>query len=634
MAKHQFQTEIKHLLDLMINSLYSNKEIFLRELVSNSSDAIDKLKYLTLTDEKLKSLKFQPKIEIKFDDKKNILTISDNGIGMDKDDLQNNLGTIAKSGTKSFLANLSGDNVKDSNLIGQFGVGFYSVFMVASKVEVISKKAGDEKAYKWISSGDGNYDLDEAKKDIHGTNITLHLKKDEESFASKWQIESIIKKYSNHIPFPIYLEYTETEFEEQSKEDEEAKKEKISKEVTKNEKINDAMAIWTKSKKDLKKADYIDFYKSIGYDQDEPYCHVHTKAEGTNEYNTLFYIPKKAPFDLYRADYRSNVKLYVKRVFITDDDKELLPTYLRFIVGVIDSQDLPLNVSREILQQNKILATIKQASTKKILGEIKKLSKDKEKYQTFIDEFGKLLKEGLYQDHMNKDALMELVRFKSTNDTNILTSLEEYTNNMQKDQKAIYYITGGKEEILRNSPLLESFKDKNIDVLILDDELDEVIMPSIGTYKEKEFKSVNRTDTANDLETKEDKEKAKKAEPIIKKIKNSLGDKVKDVKVSARLKNSPSCVVADENDPTASMQQMLKAMGQNMPDQEIKPILEINLNHKIVKKLDSLNDNDLKDISNLLLDQALLSEGVVPKDIKSFNENLNKAIEKSLYETS
>jgi molecular chaperone HtpG len=630
MSKHEFQTEIKHLLDLMIHSLYSNKEIFLRELISNSSDAIDKLKFLTLTDDKLKTLEFNPKIEIKFDDKKNILVIKDNGIGMDDKDLQDNLGTIAKSGTKSFLANLTGDNVKDSNLIGQFGVGFYSVFMVADKVEVISQKAGEDKAYKWISSGTGEYELEDTKAGDYGTKITLHLKKEESEFASKWQLESVIKKYSNHIPFPIYLEFTETEFEEQSEEDKEAKKERVSKEVTKNEKINDAMAIWTKNKKDLKKNDYNDFYKSIGYDGDEPFAHIHTKAEGTHEYNTLFYLPKKAPFDLYRADYRSNVKLYVKRVFITDDDKELLPTYLRFVVGVIDSQDLPLNVSREILQQNKILATIKQGSTKKILSEIKKLAKNKEKYSEFIGEFGRPLKEGLYQDHMNKDALMELVRFKSTKESGSLTSLEEYVESMQENQKAIYYITGEKEEILRNSPLLESFKDKNIEVLILDDELDEVIMPSIGTYKEKEFKSVNRTDTADDLETKEDKEAAKEAEPIAKKIKDALGDKVKDVKISARLKESPSCVVADENDPTASMQQMFKSMGQDMPMDEIKPILEINPTHPIVQKMDSLKDDELANISNLLLDQALLSEGIVPKDIRAFTINLNRAIENSI----
>jgi molecular chaperone HtpG len=627
MAKHQFQTEIKHLLDLMINSLYSNKEIFLRELVSNSSDAIDKLKYLTLTDEKLKSLKFQPKIEIKFDDKKNILTISDNGIGMDKDDLQNNLGTIAKSGTKSFLANLSGDNVKDSNLIGQFGVGFYSVFMVASKVEVISKKAGDEKAYKWISSGDGNYDLDEAKKDIHGTNITLHLKKDEESFASKWQIESIIKKYSNHIPFPIYLEYTETEFEEQSKEDEEAKKEKISKEVTKNEKINDAMAIWTKSKKDLKKADYIDFYKSIGYDQDEPYCHVHTKAEGTNEYNTLFYIPKKAPFDLYRADYRSNVKLYVKRVFITDDDKELLPTYLRFIKGIIDSEDLPLNVSREILQQNRIMANIKQNATKKILQAIKKLKDDDAKL--FTEQYNKVIKEGIFQDHINKDLLLDIVRYKSSTEEGMV-SFADYISRGDSEKKEIFYIAGEDERVLRNSPLLEAYKKASIEVLIMDDkEIDEIVSPSIGQYKEWSLKDITTVE-APDSKTAEEKEEiSKEFKFLTERITKILGDEVKEVKTTTRLTTSPSCVVKDANDPMAGMAQMFAQMGQEMPETPL--ILEVNPEHDMIKKMDKLdNEATFALMSWILLDSAKLSEGIEPKDKSAFANRIAKVATQAL----
>jgi molecular chaperone HtpG len=627
MAKHQFQTEVNQLLHLMIHSLYSNKEIFIRELVSNASDALDKLKYLSITDDKYKDLDFTPEIQIAFDEDAKTITISDNGIGMNEEDLINNIGTIAKSGTKSFVSNLSGDAKKDSNLIGQFGVGFYSSYMVAHKVEVTSKKAGEEKAYIWTSEGSGEFDLEESTKETQGTSIKLFLKDEESEFLSRFKIEEIIKKYSNHIPFIIKLAYTETTTEGEGDDKKEVK-------TDKNEQINSASALWTQPKAKLKKDDYTEFYKSISHDSDEPMAYVHTKAEGTQEYITLFYIPKKAPFDMYRVDYQPNVKLYVNRVFITDDDKELLPTYLRFIKGIIDSADLPLNVSREILQQNKILANIKSASVKKILGEIKKLAKDEEKYTEFIEEFGRPLKEGLYQDHASKDKLQELVRFKSTK-VDKWTGFEAYKQRMQPEQKAIYYITGENEQMLRNSPLLESFKKKDIEVLILDDEIDEIVIPSVTEYKGTPIKSVNRTDTADDLETKEDEKAKEEAKGVVEKIKKALGDEVKDVKVSSRLDESPSCIVADENDPTLQMQQMMKAMGQEMAgmgmDSEVKPILEINPTHNIVKKLDGISDeNMIEDISKLLLDQALLAEGATIKDVSAFTKRLNKVIAQAL----
>jgi molecular chaperone HtpG len=499
--------------------------------------------------------------------------------------------------------------------------------MVAHKVEVTSKKAGEEKAYIWTSEGSGEFDLEEGTKETQGTSIKLFLKDEESEFLSRFKIEEIIKKYSNHIPFIIKLAYTETTTEGEGDDKKEVK-------TDKNEQINSASALWTQPKAKLKKDDYTEFYKSISHDSDEPMAYVHTKAEGTQEYITLFYIPKKAPFDMYRVDYQPNVKLYVNRVFITDDDKELLPTYLRFIKGIIDSADLPLNVSREILQQNKILANIKSASVKKILGEIKKLAKDEEKYTEFIEEFGRPLKEGLYQDHASKDKLQELVRFKSTK-VDKWTGFEAYKQRMQPEQKAIYYITGENEQMLRNSPLLESFKKKDIEVLILDDEIDEIVIPSVTEYKGTPIKSVNRTDTADDLETKEDEKAKEEAKGVVEKIKKALGDEVKDVKVSSRLDESPSCIVADENDPTLQMQQMMKAMGQEMAgmgmDSEVKPILEINPTHNIVKKLDGISDeNMIEDISKLLLDQALLAEGATIKDVSAFTKRLNKVIAQAL----
>ncbi|EAK0202504.1 molecular chaperone HtpG [Campylobacter coli] len=606
----QFQTEVNQLLQLMIHSLYSNKEIFLRELVSNSSDALDKLNFLSVSDDKYKSLKFEPRIDIKIDKDKKTLTISDNGIGMDKDDLINNLGTIAKSGTKSFLENLSGDAKKDSQLIGQFGVGFYSAFMVASKIEVLSKKALDDKAYLWISDANG-YEIEDATKEEQGTSIILYLKDDE--FANSYKIESIIEKYSNHIQFPIFME--KEEFIPAKEGEEEGKTElKISQ-------INKANALWRMQKSSLKTEDYERFYEQNFHDSNKPLLYLHTKSEGKLEYNSLFFIPQNAPFDLYRVDYQSGLKLYVKRVFISDDDKELLPTYLRFVRGIIDVEDLPLNVSREILQENQILKGVKEASVKKILSELEKLkNKDKEKYLSFFKNFGKVLKEGLYGFGGEKDSLLKLMLYKSTKGES-LRSLEEYKNDIQGEQKEIFYITGNNESLLRNSPLLEEYKQKNIEVLLMDDEIDSLIAPMLGEYEGLKFIAINQVEDKNELSDEEKNEFA----PLVTKFKELLKDQVEDVRLTSRLKDSPSCIVYDKNKPDFAMQQLLKQMGQ---EQNFKPILEINPKHAIFTGLKN-NETFSADIATLVLNMAKLSEGMGVDNPVEFNASLTKIITKA-----
>ena len=635
MAKHQFQTEVGQLLHLMTHSLYSNKEIFIRELVSNSSDAIDKLNYLRLTDEKLKEsfASWKGEINISFDEKDKSLTIVDNGIGMNEEDMINSIGTIAKSGTKSFVEALTGDAKKDSNLIGQFGVGFYSVFMVAEKVDVISKKAGEDTAYKWSSTGTGEFDLAPCTKETNGTVIYIKLKDDEVSeFASKYRIKNIVEKYSNHIAYPIFLNYDEEVTQTLSEEDKKAGKEAVKKTERKHEQINEATALWTQAKAKLKQEDYNNFYKSISQDSSDPLLTIHTKTEGVNEYTTLFYIPKIAPMDMYRADYQSGIKLYVKRVFITDDDRELLPTYLRFVRGIIDSEDLPLNVSREILQENRILANIKQSSVKKILSEIKKLSKDEEKYSQFISQYNRALKEGVYQDYTNKESILELLRYKSTANEKKLTSLEDYKQRANSEQKAIYYIVGDNEKVLRNSPLLESYKKNNIEVLILDDkEIDEIITPTIGAFKEWQFTDITTAQAPKVEVNEEEKQKIEEEfKDIVSKIKDKLGSEVKDVKITSRLDSFASCITKDAGDAQmAAMAHMFRAMGQEAP--EIKPILEINPNHEIVKKLQSsTNDELIEDVSWILLDLAKISEGVDVSDKVAFAKRLSKITAKAL----
>ncbi|MBN2435341.1 MAG: molecular chaperone HtpG [Spirochaetes bacterium] len=621
MSQHQFQTEVSQLLHLIIHSLYSHKEIFLRELVSNSSDALDKLKHLTLTDDAYKQVEFDPRIDISFDEKAKKLTISDTGIGMNENDLVENLGTIANSGTKKFVEQLTGDAKRDSNLIGQFGVGFYSCYMVADKVEVVTRKAGENDAYLWSSDGKTGFDIEKAERDTHGTSITLHLNEEGVEYVSRWEIQNIVKKYSNHIPFPIFLHYEDTRTEGEGDD---------AKTITeqKEEQINAASAFWKRSKSDLTDNDYKEFYKDLSHDYEDPMFWSHVHAEGTLDYTTLFYIPSKAPFDLYRADYTPGVKLYVKRVFITDDEKELMPTYLRFVKGIIDSEDLPLNVSREILQQNRVLAKIKTNSVKKILSEFTQYAKDSEKYEHFYKEFGRPLKEGLYQDYENRDTLLELVRFKSTK-VEGLTSLADYASRMQGDQNTIYYITGENEASLRLSPLLEMYKKKDIEVLILDDEIDEIVIPSVNKYKDFELKSVNRSDAADELKTDDDKKAEENLKPLIERIKKVLGDKVKDVKASSRLSDSPSCIVADTSDPTFQMQAMLKAMGQDAPSS--KPILEINPGHSIIEKMQKMEDGDLFNDSVLLVfEQALVVEGLKLENPADFVKRMNDVINRAL----
>ncbi|MBZ7953695.1 molecular chaperone HtpG [Campylobacter sp. W0018] len=606
----QFQTEVNQLLQLMIHSLYSNKEIFLRELVSNASDALDKLNFLSVSDDSYKSLKFDPKIEITIDKDKKTLTIGDNGIGMNKEDLINNLGTIAKSGTKSFLENLSGDAKKDSQLIGQFGVGFYSAFMVANKIEVLSRKALDDKAYLWTSDANG-YEIEDAKKEEQGTMITLYLKDDE--FANSYKIESIIEKYSNHIQFPIFMEKEEYI---PAKEGETEGKSEV-----KITQINKANALWRMQKTSLKVEDYEKFYEQNFHDSNKPLLYLHTKSEGKLEYSSLFFIPKNAPFDLFRVDYQSGLKLYVKRVFISDDDKELLPTYLRFVRGIIDVEDLPLNVSREILQENQILKAVKEASVKKILSELEKLkNKDKDKYLDFFKTFGKVLKEGLYGFGTEKESLLKLMFYKSTKGEN-LRSLEEYKNDLQKDQKEIFYITGNNESLLRNSPLLEEYKQNNIEVLLMDDEIDSLVTPMLGEYEGLKFIAINQVEDKNELSDEEKKEYA----PLVAKFKELLKDEVEDVRLTSRLKDSPSCIVFDKNKPDFAMQQLLKQMGQ---EQNIKPILEINPKHAIFSGLKN-NETFYSDIAILVLNMAKLSEGMGIENASEFNTSLAKIITKA-----
>ncbi|MCQ2573031.1 MAG: molecular chaperone HtpG [Treponema sp.] len=661
MAKHEFQTEVNQLLKLLIHSLYSNKDIFLREIVSNGSDALDKLKYLTVSDEAFKNITFEPRLDITFDEKDAVLTIQDSGIGMSEDDLNNNLGTIARSGTKAFMEQLTADASKNSNLIGQFGVGFYSAFMAAKKIDVYTRKAaGDGKIMHWSSDGTNSYEIDEVaadsvkakqygfdKAELTGSAIEIHLNDESKEYASRWKIEELIKKYSDHIAFPIYLHYESKKYNDKGE---------VESSENKVDQVNSASALWKKSKSELKAEDYNEFYKTIGHDGQDPLHYVHTHAEGTQEYTTLFFIPQMAPFDMYQADYKSGVKLYVKRVFITDDDRELLPAYLRFVRGIIDSEDLPLNVSREILQQNRILETIKKQSVKKLLCEFKKMGEaaDKlknaknddgtaktltddekakvEKWNKFVKNFNRPMKEGLYGDWENKEEISEIVRFKSTDasgtgDDNY-TSFADYVQRMKPEQKAIYYISGSDENNLRQNPLLKAYVAKGFEVLIMCDDIDDVVMPTVGKYKDFELKAVNRSGSDEDLGINKEETEKKEQEfgATLVKIKNVLGDRVKEVKLSKTLTaENPSCIVIDENDPGYQMMQMMRAMGQDAPD--LKPILEVNADHPIVSKLKD-DDSNAADVAEVLLDQAMLIAGMNLKEPATFVKALNNLLSK------
>ena len=658
MAKHEFQTEVNQLLKLIIHSMYSNKDIFLREIVSNASDALDKLKYLTVSDDAYKGIKFDPKIDISFDDKENVLVVQDSGIGMSEEDLNNNLGTIARSGTKAFMEKLTEEASKDSALIGQFGVGFYSAFMAAKKIDVYTRKAaGDGKVMHWSSDGTNSYEIDEVasdsdvakkygfdKAETTGSAIVMALNDESKDYASRWKIEELIKKYSDHIAFPIYLHYEQNKYDDKGN---------VTETENKIDQVNSASALWKRPKSELKEADYNEFYKTFGHDGQDPLHYIHTHAEGTQEYTTLFYVPQQAPFDMYQADYKSGVKLYVKRVFITDDDRELLPSYLRFVRGIIDSEDLPLNVSREILQQNRILDNIRSSSVKKLLSEFKKMgaeadkakqtAEDKrsddekkaiEKWNKFVQNFNRPMKEGLYQDYANRDELAEIIRFKSTDPSgtgdNNWTSFADYVQRMKPEQKSIFYITGTDEKNLRENPLLKAYTAKGFEVLVLADEIDDIVIPGFGKYKDFELKAVNRAGSDEDLGG--DKEEAKKKEeafkPVVEKIKKALGEKVKEVKLSKTLTGeNPSCIVVDENDPSYQMERMMKAMGQAVP--ESKPILEVNGDHPILAKIKESDDEVLiADVSEVLLDQALLIAGVELKSPSEFVKHLNNLLSK------
>jgi molecular chaperone HtpG len=621
MAKLEFQTEVNQLLQLIIHSLYSHREIFLRELVSNSSDALDKLKYLTLTDDQYKSLAFEPRIDLDLDEDNAVLRVSDTGIGMNQDDLISHLGTIARSGTKNFLANLSGEAKRDSNLIGQFGVGFYSAFMVADKVEVVSRKAGEDGAWKWTSDGKSGFEIEPAERPAPGTTVTLYFNDEGKEYANSYRLREIIKKYSNHVAFPIFLTANKEEWNSE---------EKKSVRTRPTEQINSASAMWQRPKSELTDEDYKELYKTISGDWEDPLFWFHTKAEGTMEYTTLFYVPSRAPMDMYQADYKPGVKLFVKRIFITDDAKELMPGYLRFLRGIIDSEDLPLNVSREILQKNKILSSIRTASVKKVLTELSGIAASKpEDYTKFVDQFNRPLKEGLYSDFANRETLLDLVRVKSTK-VEGWTSFADVKARMQEGQKGIYYIWGGSARALKTSPLLEIYRKKDIEVVILDDEIDEVVFSGVEKYKDIELKAVNRTSASEDLKDESEPGKADAVKPLIEKIKAVLGDSVKDVRASVRLADSPSCIVSDEDEPSLKMQQMMRSMGQTQFP-AAKPILEINPDHEIVKKLEGATDDELvNDASWLLLEQALLVEGVPVENPGLFVQRLNRVLNRAV----
>ncbi|MCE1196375.1 molecular chaperone HtpG [bacterium] len=627
MSKHAFKTEVSQLLELITHSLYSHKEVFLRELVSNASDAIDKLRYLTVSDDAFKSISFDPKISIFVDRDAKTIVVSDNGVGMNEEELASNLGTIARSGTKAFIDKLSDTERKDSNLIGQFGVGFYSVFMISDNVEVISRRAGADQAFCWSSTGKGQYSIEPSTREGFGTDVKIHVNEEGSEYLSRWSLDSLLKKYSNHIAYPIHLVSREPKYDKDGKEE--------GKEFV-DEQTNAASALWRRPKSELEDKDYVEFYKSFSGDEEEPLFWLHTKAEGTIEYNSLFYVPSKVPGDLYYPVAQQGIKLYIKRVFITDRETNILPQYFRFVRGVIDSDDLPLNVSREILQQNRVMTTIQQASLKKIFAELESLAKNNpDKYRKFSDLFNTQIKEGLCSDWQNQKTLMGLVRYKSTA-VEGWTSLEEYKTRAG-ERKVIYYITGNKEERLRASPLLEAFAAKGIEVLIGADEIDEIAFATMAEYEGMSFKSVNHADSDGDLDDAGEAADEAAAKAATEAAKRVLGAKVKDVRLSKRLAKSPSCVVMDKDDPTLQYRELMMRLG-NAELPEASPILEINPSHALVKKLAALEERraaspedaalgqDLDDLANILLDQALLSEGqkfVKPAD---FIERLNRQL--------
>ena len=615
-----FQTEVKQLLDLMIHSLYSNREIFLRELISNASDAEDKLRFEALKDDSLYEKDTDLKIKIDFNKEQKIITILDNGIGMSREEIIENLGTIAKSGTKQFFDSLTGDQTKDSQLIGQFGVGFYSCFIVAKKVEVITRRAGENRAngVRWISEGENDYTIETVDRPKRGTKVILYLRDDADMFLDGFKLRSIITKYSDHISFTIVMD---------EEDDIDNKKEKSGEET-----VNSATALWARNKKEIKDEEYNEFYKHISHDYDDPIAHIHNKVEGRHEYTSLLYIPSRAPFDLWDKEQQHGVKLYVRRIFIMDDAKQILPSWLRFIRGVIDSNDLPLNVSREILQQNKIVDSIRLGCTKKIMSLLKAMTKKNEEYQKFWNIFGKVLKEGVVDNSDFKGDLSQLFRFSSTHeDTDEQkVSLKDYVGRMQEGQNSIYYVIADSYVTAKGSPHIEIFKKKGIEVLLLSEPIDEWVTTHLSEYEGKTLQSANKGELdLGDIQSETEKKKKKKNSEVhndlIERIKNVVNDKVKDVRITERLTTSPACLVSDSNDMGRHLEQILKASGQNIPGS--KPILEINPDHQIIKKISSEKDDDLfSDWSHILFDQALLSEGGQLADPVNFIKKLNSMI--------
>ena len=612
-----FQSEVKQILHLMIHSLYSNKEIFLRELISNASDAADKLRFKALENPDLYAGDGELGVRIWVNKEAGTLSISDNGIGMTRDEVIENLGTIAKSGTKAFLESIGSDQAKDSQLIGQFGVGFYSAFIVADKVTVRTRAATAkaDQSVMWESAGEGEYTISDDNKETRGTEITLHLKEDEKEFLDDWRLRSIISKYSDHISLPVEVQSTDEE----------------SKEV-KWEKVNKAQALWTRSKSDITDEEYKEFYKHLSHDYADPLSWSHNRVEGKQEYTSLLYIPAKAPWDMWNRDNKHGLKLYVQRVFIMDDAEQFMPNYLRFVKGLIDSNDLPLNVSREILQDNKITQSLRNACTKRVLQMLEKLAKDdKEQYQQFWGEFGLVLKEGTGEDFANRDAIAKLLRFASTHtDSDAQTvSLEDYISRMQDGQEKIYYITADSYGAANYSPHLELFRKKGIEVLLLSDRIDEWMMSNLTEFDGKQFQSVSKSDESieklADQDSEEQKQVEKELEPFIERVKTVLGDKVKEVKITHRLTNTPAVVTTAADEMSTQMAKLFAAAGQKAPD--IKYTFEINPDHKLVKRIaDTQEESEFTDWVELLLDQALLAEKGSLSDPSKFIQTMNKLL--------
>ena len=617
-----FQAEVKQLLNLMIHSLYSNKEIFLRELISNASDACDKLRFEALTDKALFEDDAELKIRVSFDPKARTITVADNGIGMSRQEVIEQIGTIAKSGTREFFQSLTGDQAKDAHLIGQFGVGFYSAFIVADRVTLETRRAGLSKEHgvRWESDGSGEYSIETIEKASRGTEVTLHLREGEDEVLSRFRIHDIIRKYSDHITLPIVM-----------KEEEWDKDNRVYRTTGKDETVNQASALWARPKAEITEEQYQEFYKHVAHDFEAPLAYTHNKVEGTKEYTQLLYIPSRAPFDLWDREHRRGIKLYVRRVFIMDDAEHLMPAYLRFVRGVIDSNDLPLNVSREILQESKDVEAIRAGSVKRVLSLLEDLAEnDKEKYATFWKEFGRALKEGAGEDHANGERIAKLMRFASTHkDTEEQdVSLAEYVARMKEGQEKIYYVTADSFAAAKNSPHLEIFRKKGVEVLLMYDRVDEWVTAHLTEFDGKPLQSVAKGrlelgKLEDEAEKKKEEEEAGEFKDLVERVKKSLAERVKDVRVTLRLTESPACLVADEHDMSAHLQRLLKAAGQKSP--ESKPILEINPHHALVQRLKAESDDArFGDLAQILLDQALLAEGGTLEDPAGFVRRLNQ----------